>query len=506
MRMRLAPFLWRLHGATDDLLVGGMPQIDRRLWRSLSPLLDEALDLDTNQRAAFLASVRSTDLQAATVLEALLSEHDRVVASDFLAAPPIAPDAVVAPLAGQTIGAYMLERPLGMGGMGTVWLARRSDGQFEGHVALKLLNLAVFDAVARRRFAREGTLLARVAHPHIARLFDAGVTAAGQPFLVLEYVNGTRIDDYADTHRLDVPARLELFLQVADAVAHAHANLVVHRDLKPSNILVDDSGRVKLLDFGIAKLIHGEDGPERDALTVLTAPALTPRYAAPEQVSGDAVTTAADVYALGVLLYEMLAGRHPTLQDEVDPVSQVRALVEREPPRVSDAVRLIGADRAAALSIAAARGTSLERLRRACRGDLDTIVAKALKKAPAERYPAVTAFADDVRHHLRSEPVAARPDSVLYRTKKFTARHRPPRPCGRSERRRGARRRRGNCGAAGAPVGARARPRARRASTRRGYQRFQQLPARPGDAIRKTHLECRAARARRGAHREAICE
>ena len=194
-------------------------------------------------------------------LERLLAEHDQVLVSAFLEGPPM-DGGVPASLAGQTVGAYTLERPLGMGGMGMVWLARRSDGRFEGNVAVKFVNLALLDPAGQERFRREGTLLARLSHPHIARLLDAGVTPAGQPFLILEYVEGTRIDHFADEHRLSIDARLAIFLQVADAVSHAHANLIVHRDLKPSNILVDAHGQVKLLDFGIAMLIDSGSATE----------------------------------------------------------------------------------------------------------------------------------------------------------------------------------------------------------------------------------------------------
>ena len=232
-----------------------MQKLNRALWLRLSPLLDRALDVEPPLRDQFLASVHAEDPQLAAALERLLAEHQRVVASDFLEAVPFEPDAAPS-MAGQAVGVYTLVRPLGAGGMGTVWLARRSDGRFEGNVAVKLVNLAVFDGLAVERFRREGTLLARLSHPCIARLLDAGVTDAGQPFLVLEYVEGTRLDRYAAEQELSVKARLELLLQVTDAVAHAHANLVVHRDLKPSNVLVDTDGRVKLLDFGIATLLE----------------------------------------------------------------------------------------------------------------------------------------------------------------------------------------------------------------------------------------------------------
>jgi serine/threonine-protein kinase len=390
----------------------------------MSPLLDHVLELDPQRRAEYLTSVRLEDPTTADAMEEWLAESEHVLRSDFLEAPAISVEATSTSLAGQAVGAYTLERPLGIGGMGTVWLARRSDGRFEGHVALKLVNFAALDEAARARFAREGTVLARLAHRNIARLFDAGITVAGQPFLVLEYVDGTRIDEYANSHRLGIRARLELFQQVAEAVAHAHTNLIVHRDLKPSNILVDATGCVKLLDFGIAKLL--EDDPVRIGAvrTALTIPALTPRYAAPEQVAGGPVVTATDVYALGVLLYELVAGRHPTAPDEADAAAHVLALVESEPARPSDAVRLLAADAATATRVAQERGTSLERLQRTCRGDLDTILGKALKKSPADRYLTVTAFQEDVRRYLHGEPITARRDSVVYRARRFVGRHR----------------------------------------------------------------------------------
>ena len=396
-----------------------MSHMDRQLWESLSPLLDRALDLDPGARETLVRSLRSSDPILAAVLTELLSEHQHVLASDFLGASPVA--ALPASLDEQTVGAYTLERPLGMGGMGTVWLARRSDGRFEGRVAVKLVNLSVLDAIARERFAREGSVLARLAHPHIARLFDAGITASGQPYLVLEYVDGTRIDQYADGHRLDVRGRLELFTQVADAVAHAHASLVVHRDLKPSNILVDASGQVKLLDFGIAKLLNDERVDH--APTTRTVPALTLRYAAPEQVADAPVSAATDVYALGVLLFELLSGCHPTIRDGSDVAAQMRALAEREALRLSEAVRQL-TKQTSGTTIAVTRNTTPERLRRTCLGDLDLIVANALAKSPSERYATVTAFADDIRRHLRHEPVTVRRDSLPYVAWKFARRHR----------------------------------------------------------------------------------
>jgi serine/threonine-protein kinase len=385
--------------------------LTRELLSALLPLLDVALDLAPPERAAWLAALRLEQPALAAEVETLLADEDRLDALGFLVAAPGVP--LVPGLAGQRLGAYTLERPLGQGGMGTVWLARRSDGRYDSTVAVKLLNVALFDPVGAERFRREGTVLARLSHPNIARLLDAGVNAAGQPFLVLEHVEGDRIDHYADTHRLPPEARVRLFLDVLAAVAHAHANLIVHRDLKPSNILVAPDGTVKLLDFGIAKLLEGGPGAEAATLTDAGAGALTPEYAAPEQIAGGTVTTATDVYALGVLLYLLLAGRHPTGEGSRTAAEHLKGILEHEPLRLSEAVT--GAEN---------RATSLDRLRRLYAGDLDNIVAKALKKRPEERYATVGAFADDLWRHLNHQPVSARPDSWGYRAAKFARRNR----------------------------------------------------------------------------------
>ncbi len=396
--------------------------MDKALWHALSPLLDQALDLPAAGRTGFVESVRAHSPTLADALAALLADHERLLGTPLLDGALALQFEPPAALAGQRVGAYTLERPVGAGGMGAVWLARRSDGRFEGAVAVKLLNLAVFDRVGQSRFRREGTLLARLSHPNIARLLDAGVTEAGQPYLVLEYVDGQRIDRHADARGLTVEDRLTLLLQVADAVAHAHAHLVVHRDLKPSNILVDASGHVKLLDFGIATLAEGGEGA---GVTLTGAGPLTPEYAAPEQATGGAITTATDVYAMGVLLYVLLTGRHPAGSARTSPAALIRAIIDTEAGRVSDAIALADAsgDEPPQES-AAKRSTTPRRLRAALRGDLDNIVARALKKAPAERYPDARALGDDLRRHLRHEPVQARPDSVAYRAGRFVGRHR----------------------------------------------------------------------------------
>ncbi len=343
----------------------------------------------------------------------------------FLGGSAFPPPAAAA-LAGRSFGAYTLVSLIGQGGMGNVWLARRSDGRFEGTVALKLLNASLVGRAGEERFRREGSILARLADPHIARLLDAGVSSSGQPYLVLEYVEGEPIDRHCDARALGIEARLRLFLEVLEAVAHAHSNLIVHRDLKPSNVMVGKDGQAKLLDFGIAKLLEGEgEGGAATALTREGGRALTPEFAAPEQMSGGIVTTATDVYALGTLLYLLLTGSHPAAAALHSPGDLARAIMEVDPQRASDSVAETRTRTAEARQhAAAARATTPDALRRQLEGDLDTIVAKALKKSPGERYASVTALADDLRRYLRHEPISARPDTWRYRSAKFARRNR----------------------------------------------------------------------------------
>jgi serine/threonine protein kinase len=389
------------------------PLTDTDLLAALHTLLERALDMPLAERDSWLAQLRLDQPEPARELEALLAAESGLDARGFLSHAGLGEQIALPGLAGQRLGAYTLERPLGRGGMGSVWLARRSDGRYQGSAAVKLLNLALLDPAGSARFQREGTVLARVSHPHIARLLDAGVTDGGQPYLVLEYVEGERIDHYCDARRLSPDQRLLLFLDVLSAVAHAHANLIVHRDLKPSNILVTADGAVKLLDFGIAKLLEATPGTEASTLTDEGGRALTPEYAAPEQVAGGPVTVATDVYALGVLLYILLAGRHPTGEGRRAAAEHLQGILQTEPPRLS-----------AVVSGAEARATSLGRLRRLYAIDLDNILAKALKKRPEERYATVGAFAEDLRRHLNHQPVSARPDSWRYRAAKFARRNR----------------------------------------------------------------------------------
>ena len=393
-----------------------MDVIDTRRWQRASRLLDQALDLPHHQVDTWLGELRASDRDAASDVEALLLEHRQLSDEGFLDGGVPSIDV---PLAGVVLGGYTLVSPIDQGGMGSVWLAERSDGRFEGRAAVKLLNASLLGREGEARFRREGTVLARLTHPHIARLVDAGVSRAGQPYLVLEYVDGQHIDRFCDDQRLGVEDRIRLFLDVQTAVAHAHANLIVHRDLKPSNVLVTGDGQVKLLDFGIAKLL-GDD----EAMSLLTREggvALTPKYAAPEQVTAGPITTATDVYTLGVLLFELLTGQHPTGLAAGSPIDFVKAITIGKSMRLSAAA--LGEDTRLAAERAGQRATTPERLHRLLRGDLETIVAKALKTNPAERYASVVEFAEDLRRVLDHQPIAARPDSVRYRATRFAQRH-----------------------------------------------------------------------------------
>ena len=397
-----------------------MAVLDPERWHAVSPHLERALEMDEPERRAYLTELRTRDAVLAADLENLLASHHELTAEAFLDRPPAPPGGEAH--AGQKLGAYTLVSALGRGGMGTVWLARRSDGRFERQVAIKLPSAVLLGRGGEERFRREGLLLGRLAHPHIADLVDAGVTPEGQPYLVLEYVDGEPIDRFADRQRLDLRARVRLVLDVIAAVAHAHANLIVHRDLKPPNVLVTTAGQVKLLDFGIAKLLDDGLGGEMPALTRDGGSAMTLEFAAPEQVMGKAVTTATDVYALGVLLYLLLSGRHPAGPGPWSTADLVKAIVETVPPRMSEAAR--GDPTGVAASAAAARRSTPDRLVHQLRGDLETIVGKTLKKAPPERYASVTALGEDLERFLRHQPIAARPDSLAYRAAKFVARNR----------------------------------------------------------------------------------
>ncbi|MEO8019217.1 MAG: serine/threonine-protein kinase [Pseudomonadota bacterium] len=376
-------------------------EVESPNWESLAPHLDRALDLEGHERDTWLAELDITDPPIAQVVRKMLARHQRLDAEGFLAAAP-AGIALDRNRAGRNVGAYRLEVLLGQGGMGEVWLAARTDGRFEGKCAIKFLNATAVSQALADRFRREGSFLARLTHPNIARLLDAGAGEGGQPYLALEYVDGQRIDHYCRDQALDVEQRVRLFIEVIAAVAHAHWHLIIHRDLKPSNVLVTRDGQIKLLDFGIAKLLTPELNDGSDHTRVEDA-ALTPEYAAPEQLLGEPPSTATDVYQLGMLLYVLLTGAHPTAHAG-SRSEKIRAALDSVVPSASEA-----AD-------ASTRGK--------LRGDLDAILAMALRKIPAERYSTAQSMKEDLQRYLDRAPVSARRGVALYRARKFVGRHR----------------------------------------------------------------------------------
>jgi tetratricopeptide (TPR) repeat protein len=388
----------------------GKLEIDAGTWAELNHLLDAALDQPAPQRDQWIEMLAPRYASLKPVLRDLLSRAAQTQDSGFLnTLPKFDLDGRGVPEAdasgdrpGDAVGPYRLVRELGSGGMGAVWLAERIDGLINRPVALKLPHGAWKRSGLAERMAHEREILATLAHPNIARLYDAGITAGGQPFLALEYVEGRQIDEYCRHEQVNLNARLRLFAQVANAVAYAHAKLIVHRDLKPANILVTADGQVRLLDFGIAKLL--QEGPAKDAArTDVADRALTPDYASPEQILGEPLTIASDVYSLGVILFELLCGKRPYKLARGSRGALENAIVEAEPAHPSDV----------------AEGP----WRKSLQGDLDTIVLKALKKTPQERYPTVHAFVDDIARYLTSRPVLAQPDRLWYRVHKFMARN-----------------------------------------------------------------------------------
>jgi serine/threonine protein kinase len=405
------------------------------LHRAALELFRTAVDLPDTEREAFVAGRCGADRELYGRVQALLAADHRgggfldnlpdpdpdQTAAAGAAAPaaagmdlgPLEPDPAVA--AGQQLGPYRLISKIGGGGMGVVFLAERRDGQFEQTVALKVARMGLHGgALEQRRFLIERQILATLDHPNIARLLDGGVTDLGLPFFAMEYVQGETITEYCERRSLPLGPRLDLFLSVCAAVEHAHRRLVVHRDLKPSNILVTPAGEVKLLDFGIAKTL----GDGAAGLTQTAQRILTPAYAAPEQIQGRPITTATDVYALGVVLYELLTGRLPhAAAAGSSPMAWMAAVLDSEPAKPSSVI-------ARAFEARGSAPQRERRLQRALHGDLDTIVLAALKKEPERRYPAPEALADDLRRYQRGQPIRVRPDTLSYRAAKFVTRHR----------------------------------------------------------------------------------
>jgi serine/threonine-protein kinase len=373
-------------------------------------LLQTGLELPVEQREAWLAALDASKTRLKPTIAALLQKHAEHETDDFLkdlsrftagTAPDGAATIASAPAVGGVVGPYRLLSPVGEGGMSSVWLAERTDGVLRRKIALKLPHWWALSKLTERA-TQEREILASLEHPNIGRLYDAGITDDGRPYLALEYIEGKAIDVYCRERRLDVRARVALISQIARAVAYAHSRLIVHRDLKPSNILVDAQGQVHLLDFGIAKLIEAGSAANK-ALTQVGARVLTPEYASPEQITGSPITTESDVYSLGVVAYELLAGKRPyTFKSSLTADWDVLSSDVRAPSAVAE------------------ERTSARHLR----GDLDTILLKALKKEPNERYASAAAFADDLDRYLRGDPVVARPDSAGYRLRKFAVKHR----------------------------------------------------------------------------------
>lgn len=394
-------------------------------WQQIRALFDEVLAADPAARQSLLDSRCGADQALREEVESLLRADAKANANPtrLLAAAPDLIKAVHAeqesPAAdfrlGMRLGSWRLQRHLGRGGMGSVYLAVRDDGAYQQQVAIKLVRADWDSELLQQRFRTERQILAGLNHPNIARLLDGGLAEDGKPYLVLEFVDGEDIIDYCDQRRLDLRSRLQLFLTVGEAVAHAHHRLVVHRDLKPSNILVDAAGQVKLLDFGIAKLLAADaeaTSPEQRMFT--------PDYAAPEQLRGEAVTAGVDIYALGLLLFQLLTGRRPYGSTGSTPAAYEQAILTQEPQRPSSAALVDSED---ALALATERGLDPQRLSRMLRGDLDAIVLKALRKDPEARFSSVEAMLEDVRRYLEHRPVQARRGDLRYRLGRFLRRH-----------------------------------------------------------------------------------
>ncbi len=391
-------------------------------WQHIRRIFEQAIDLEGAARAGFLQSACGDDAELRAEVDALIAADAQSIDANTsigAAAPELLQslsraeeDAQRDAWTGRRVGAWKLIREIGRGGMGAVWLAERDDGAYVQQAAVKLMRPGWRDDELLRRFRAERQILAALNHPHIARLLDGGMVDES-PFLVLEYVDGEPIQRWCEQHRLDLDARLRLMLTVCEAVAHAHRRLVVHRDLKPSNILVDRDGQVKLLDFGIAKLLEGDGGREVSAIRMFT-----PDYAAPEQVRGDVATTGVDVYALGLLLYELLTGRRPYGQTASTPAAYEQAILTQEPEAPSRVLT-----QAQPRDIAQVGALDATALQRRLRGDLDAIVLMALRKQPEDRYASVDALADDLRRHLAKQPVLARRGRWRYRTARFLQRH-----------------------------------------------------------------------------------
>jgi serine/threonine protein kinase/tetratricopeptide (TPR) repeat protein len=397
--------------------------MDRSLWQKIDDIFESALELPPAERAAFLDRACAGDEGLRSEVETLIKSD--LQASGFLEAPALEAAAALLKddeaisLAGQTIGPYKIIREIGHGGMGTVYLAMRADDHYRKQVAIKLIGRGMDTRDILSRFRHERQILANLEHPNIARLLDGGTAADGLPYFVMEYIEGQPIDQYCDARKLGIAERLKLFRTVCAAVHYAHQNLVIHRDIKPGNILVTAEGTSKLLDFGIAKLLDPELATQAMPLTATAMRPMTPDYASPEQVRGLQITTASDIYSLGVLLYELLTGRRPYRLKGATPQEIERLICEQEPQRPSDTVAETGS-----INEVLKDNPESDLLDpKLLRGDLDNIVLKAMRKEPDRRYASAAQFSEDLRRHLEGLPVIARKDTFSYRAGKFVRRH-----------------------------------------------------------------------------------
>ena len=398
-----------------------------RSWDNLKIKLHEALELPPERRAAYLDEVAAGNPELRRELDSLIASHEQA-STNFLQSPlsEVAKAfSAECDYIGRRLGPYQITSQIGVGGMGAVYRAFRADDQYRKEAAIKLVRSGQGSGVILSRFKNERQILATLEHPNIARLLDGGTTEEGLPYVVMELIDGEPIDDFCEQHALSVQERLELFLQVCSAVQYAHQHLIIHRDIKPGNILVTRERVPKLLDFGIAKLLD-PTAAEDLAPTMTIFQVLTPSYASPEQIKGENITTATDVYSLGVVLYELLTGHSPYLTPIHTPQDAARVVSEFEPAKPSERVEIVARAKETQAPIPGATGLApegSEKLSKYLRGDLDNIVLMALRKEPQRRYASVEQFAEDIRRHLRNVPVLARKDTLRYRTAKFITRH-----------------------------------------------------------------------------------
>jgi eukaryotic-like serine/threonine-protein kinase len=409
--------------------------MDSARWQSIRRIFHDAIELPVNERRNFILQAAGEDQLLRFEVESLLASHDQ--AASFIEPPGdrlTAFDLVTDRFIGRRFGAYEIQREIGRGGMGAVYLGSRADDQFSKKVAIKVIRAGMNSDFVVRRFLSERQILANLDYPNIARLLDGGTNEDGLPYFVMEYVEGQPIRDYCDSLQLSTTERLKLFRDVCSAVHYAHQNLVIHRDIKPGNILVTADGTVKLLDFGIAKLLAASpaSSARNHDTTQAAMRVMTPDYASPEQVKGDPITTASDVYSLGVLLYELLTGHRPYRTTSSSPVELIQMICGHDPAKPSTAVvrieTLPAGDGVTEIkvtpeSVSKARRSQPDKLRRQLEGDLDNIVLKAMRKEPQRRYSSAEQFSEDIRRYLEGLPVIARKDTLAYRATKFVQRH-----------------------------------------------------------------------------------